>query len=221
MVESNRNDGSDVTGLLRDAILAGLYLPSQRLVESDLASLYNANRANVRIALAVLEQEGLVERQANRGASVRSVTESEALEIIDARMALEVRVAYLAAERAIASDHLLLRDIVSLMRVKHDADDYLGVSDLNAVLHGELQRVAANQTINRLLQSLKSRTVRLQFRAILIPGRAKKSMQEHEAIVDAVIAGDCEAAERQMRQHIQSVADNLKEAMRVHRMGLL
>src|SRR6266568_5961071 len=74
---------------LREAIMKEEFLPNERLIEMDLAQTLGAGRAAVRTALARLEQEGLVERERYRGARVRLVSETEAIEILEARAALE------------------------------------------------------------------------------------------------------------------------------------
>jgi DNA-binding GntR family transcriptional regulator len=220
MSDSRRRIKASVAQQIRDAILAGDFLPNERLVEADLAERYHANRANVRIALAVLEQEGLVDREANRGARVRLVSGEEALEIAEARMALEARVAYRAAQNATEKDCSILKRILTDMRELHHAGDLVAFSDLNGALHQEVQRIAANQTIIRLLSDLKSRTVRLQFRAILLPGRADKSLAEHDAVVEAVMKRDPDAAERAMRAHMEGVVAALKQAIAAYKRGL-
>ncbi len=53
---------------LYQAILRGDFQPNERLIEMDLAQLYNVGRAAIRTTLARLEQDGLVEREPNRGA---------------------------------------------------------------------------------------------------------------------------------------------------------
>ena len=74
---------------LRDAIVDGEFAPNQRLVEADLSERFGASRGNVRSALLELTAEGLVERVQNRGARVRAVSLTEAIEITEVRMVLE------------------------------------------------------------------------------------------------------------------------------------
>src|SRR5260370_24181849 len=76
------DQGADPTQRLREAIIAGRFFPNERLVEEDLVRRFGGTRASVRLALAVLEQQGLVVRQRNRGARLRLVTEAAAIEII-------------------------------------------------------------------------------------------------------------------------------------------
>ena len=62
---------------MREWITGGRFMPNERLIETDLAEALGVNRANVRMALAMLEQEGLVVRERNRGARVRLVSDAE------------------------------------------------------------------------------------------------------------------------------------------------
>jgi DNA-binding GntR family transcriptional regulator len=208
-----QNDQGDVAVRLREFIATGRFVPNERLVEADLATALQANRANVRIALAMLDQEGLVIRERNRGARVRLVSDTEAMEIAVARRALEGVVARQAAARAGTADASNLRNIVTGMRRAYAASDFIQVSQLNGQLHAEIQRIAGNRTVARLLDTLKSQLVRQQYRAILLPGRAKASVQEHAAIVAAICAHDVAAAEAAMLRHMDGVMGALKQAI--------
>jgi len=82
---------------LRAAIMQEKFLPNERLIEIDLAQSLGAGRAAIRTALARLEQEGLVQRERYRGARVRLISEAEAIQILEARAALESLAARYAA----------------------------------------------------------------------------------------------------------------------------
>jgi DNA-binding GntR family transcriptional regulator len=120
---------------LREAIVTGRLQPNERLVESDLARSLGVSRTLIRAALVRLEHEGLVEHERHRGARVRLVSESEAVEILETRAVLEGLAARLAAERATPDDIEDLKGILADMQRLREADDLLGVSDLNAQLH--------------------------------------------------------------------------------------
>ena len=210
---------SDVTARLREAITRGQLMPNERLIEADLARSFAVNRANIRMALVMLDQEGLVVREPNRGARVRLVSDAEAIEIAETRLAIEVLVARRAAELAIPADHAALRRIeTEMVRVVKDAD-YPAFSVCNATLHREIQRIAGNETANRILQTLKSHLVRLQYRVILTPGRPATSLAEHRVLVDAICAGDADAAETAMRQHLLNFKQLLMQAIEDTRRG--
>jgi len=210
---------SDVTLRLREAITRGRLMPNERLIEADLAGQFRVNRAHIRTALAMLDQEGLVVRERNRGARVRAISDAEALEIAGTRLVIETMVARQAAERIDAAARKALRAVEADMRAAVAAEDYGRFSECNAALHREIQGIAGNATATRILDTLKSHLVRLQYRVILLPGRPQSSLAEHRALVDAICKGDGAAAEAAMRRHMESFARLLAQAIDAVRHG--
>jgi DNA-binding GntR family transcriptional regulator len=196
---------------LREAIASGELLPSERLVEEDLSRRLGIGRAAVRMALVRLEHDGLVERERNRGARVRRVTEAEAVEILEVRAALESLAARHAATRATREDARELRRLLREMRAHRERGDLMSVSETNARLHRRILEISGHATATRLSGMLISQIVRFQYRTVLLAGRPERSHQEHTAIVDAIAAGDADAAERAMRRHLGNVARALRE----------
>ena len=195
---------------LRDAIVSGELLPSERLVEEDLSRRLGIGRAAVRMALVRLEHDGLVEHERHRGARVRRVSEEEAVEILEVRAALESLAARRAAERATAQDVRDLRAILREMRGHRERGDLMAVSDANAALHRRILEISGHETARRLSGTLMSQIVRFQYRTVLLPGRSDRSLREHTAIVQAIAAADGDMAERAMRRHLSQVADALR-----------
>jgi DNA-binding GntR family transcriptional regulator len=197
---------------LRESIVSGRLQPNERLVESDLARSLGVSRTVVRMALARLEHEGLVEHERHRGARVRLVGAEEAFEILQVRAVLEGLAARQAAGRATPDDIDELRAILDQMRRLREADDLLAVSDGNGQLHRRLLEIGGHATANRLIATLRSQMVRFQYRTILLSGRGELSLKEHEAIIAAIAAGDPDAAELAMRTHLSHVADALRRS---------
>jgi DNA-binding GntR family transcriptional regulator len=197
---------------LRAAIVTGRLLPNQRLVEADLTRQLGVGRSAVRAALARLEHEGLVELEPHRGARVRRVPLAEAVEILQARAALEGLAVRQAAARATPPQVDELRAILAEMRRLLDAGDLIAASDANALLHNRLREIGGHAIANSLISELRSQLVRFEYRTILVAGRSERSLAEHTAIVDAVAAGDPDAAEAAMRTHLSHVGDALRES---------
>ena len=197
---------------LRAALLNEQFLPNERLVEMDLAQSLGAGRAAIRTALARLEQDGLIERERYRGARVRLISETEAIEILEARAVLEGLAVRRAALNATEDDIAALRGLLDELARHLEESDLLGYSEVNARLHQQLLRIANHTTAARLLDMLKSQNVRFQFRTILVPGRPHHSYQEHTAIVEAVAAHDPDRAETAMRSHLSHVVEALRAA---------
>lgn len=204
--------GEDGYLRLREAIVSGRLLPNQRLVEAELGDELGVGRSAIRTALARLDQEGLVEHERNRGARVRLVEEDEAVEILEARSALEGLAARHAALRRNEDDVVALSEILVEMQELLARGDLLGASDRNALLHRRIVTASGHATAARLISGLNSQLVRFQYRTIMLPGRRDRSYQEHEAIVAAIVGGDADAAEAAMRLHLSHVAEALRGA---------
>jgi DNA-binding GntR family transcriptional regulator len=106
-----------VTEALRAAIIAGEYAPKQRLVEIDLCERFGTSRFILRSALQELAAQGLVEFQRNRGARVREVSLTEAIEITEVRILLEGLLAARAAARVTRPDIVMLRKLTKDMHI--------------------------------------------------------------------------------------------------------
>ena len=200
---------------LRAAIVNGELLPGERLIEEELSARLGLGRAAVRMALVRLEHDGLVERERHRGARVRRVSEAEAIEILEARAALEGLAARHAALDADEAALARLREIVGEMRGLREAGDLIGLSNANARLHAAILEASGHETAKRLSRTLSSQIVRFQYRTVLLPGRPDRSLDEHTDIVEAIVARDPNAAEQAMQRHLLHVA----EALRMHRDG--
>lgn len=200
-----------VTEVLRSDILGGVFMPGERLIELQLSERYDSGRAAVREALVQLESEGLVDRQANRGAIVRRVSIAEAIEITEARSALESLITARAARKATEDDKVRLKEIIADMRDAVAGDDAAQYSDLNLQLHHKLRTMSGHDVANEMVENLRNRAVQNQYRLALMPGRQEVSLEQHAAIVDAVVAGDEDAAAAAMTVHLSSVIDVLSQ----------
>ena len=151
--------GFDAYRRLREAIIAGRFVPNERLVEANLSKAFGAGRTAVRAALVRLDQEGLVTREHNRGARVRLVSDDEALQIEEVRAALERLLARQAAAKATASDIRELRHVLVDMRKCFAKGDAIGYSELNPRFHQLIWMAARNPTAGRLVGPIHARVI--------------------------------------------------------------
>jgi DNA-binding GntR family transcriptional regulator len=196
---------------LRMAIYHGELTPGQRLVETELVGKYETSRGAVREALVLLSNEGLVERQRNRGAWVRPVSLKEAIEITEARAVLEGLCAAKAAAQATKRNHRELRAIGRKMTDAVKKGDIFTYSVTSQQVHTRVREISGQATAAGILDRLRYQSVRYQFSVSLLPGRPAQGLKEHLAIIDAVISGDPEVAEQTMRKHLHSVIGALNQ----------
>ncbi|HYI50229.1 MAG TPA: GntR family transcriptional regulator [Microbacterium sp.] len=200
-----------VTDVIRGAIVRGEYAPNQRLIEADLSDTFAASRATVRTALLELANEGLVERLPNKGSRVRAISLDEAIEILEVRIGVEglcaAKTAASVTDDQIAEFRRLRQDMIDAVA----EGDLVEYSRLNQLLDQRVRVLSRHTTASEVLGRLHAQSVRHQFKLSSRPQRAKVSVLEHAAIIDAVVARDPDAAERAVRDHLLSVIGALRE----------
>jgi DNA-binding GntR family transcriptional regulator len=199
-----------ITDDLRHDILSGVFPPGDRLVELQLTERYHCGRATVRAALVELTTEGLVEREANRGATVRRISVDEAIQITEARAALESLIAAHAARHASEIERAELAGIVAEMSDAVRTENTAAYAELNRQFHRRLREISGHSVAADLVANLRDRAAHHQYRLALMPGRAAQSLAQHEAIASAIGAHDETAASAAMDAHLRSVVEVLR-----------
>lgn len=191
-----------VLASLRDAIVAGIYSPGQRLVEEDLALELEVSRGPIREALHLLAIEGFVEIEPRRGAKVAIFTRKQADDLFVMRLTLEGLVARLAAERRTDDQLRTLLEVCEQGRSAANAQRTEDLPSLNTAFHEALADAADNTL---LAEQLSTMSTMIQWAyAKRIRERLGDSWNEHRAIVDAVAARDAVAAEAAAQRHVQN-----------------
>jgi DNA-binding GntR family transcriptional regulator len=189
-----------VAEALRRAIGAGRYQPGERLVEGRLAKDFGVSRIPVREALRVLAAEGVVDVQPRYGASVAVLSREAAREMIEVRAALEGLNARLAARHR---DAALLQAVTKVLQ-RGNAAAAAGRLDqltrFNAEFHDLLAKAGSNSVLGDLMRTLRERTQMLFPQ--LSAEQARRTWDEHAAILQAVIAGDADLAELLAERHV-------------------
>lgn len=186
---------------LVDLIVGGTLAPGQHLVEAELAKQLGVSRQPVREALHRLEVEGWVDLRPSQGAFVHVPTEDEVDQLLDVRALLEAEAARLATRSVTAEVVARLRDLLREgVRALAD-DDPRGVVLANNALHAEITALSGNAVLAELAGIVQWR-MRWYHRPVAL-ARGQEAWHEHEALVDAIEAGDPAKAAELMRQHVE------------------
>ena len=198
---------------IRDSIRHGRFVQGQRLVVADISKMFGVSVGPVREAIRRLTGEGVLEFTPHRGAVVRTFSERDIRELFQVREALESYVAKLAAENIDRADYARrLRECQDKLHETCDADaDTL--SDARQGFHDLLYEIAGNAMLEESARRLTFPVFRTQFNELTGSERAAQSLQEHDAVIDAILAGDSLRAERLMRSHLRNGAVAVCEAL--------
>ena len=195
---------------------AGERLPSER----ELAERLGVSRVTLREAIRALSDAGYVESRRGRyggtfvhdtlpappepGGKVDTVSLEDTLSL---RYVLETGAAEMAAARSLSpADRQHLTGTLA-EAAGADLDDY---RRKDSRLHLAIAEVTASGSLTTAMADARSRVNQLLDRIPLLPPNLGHSNTQHEAIVDAILAGDAPAARRAMAEHIEGTASLLR-----------
>jgi DNA-binding GntR family transcriptional regulator len=198
---------------LHQLILSG-ELPSGtplRLVE--LANRLDMSQMPVREGLRRLEALGIVEIIPHRGAWVRELSVEDLRDTHETRLALESLAVRAAADHFSAADEqtakLALAEVLQLSR----SEDSAGARQAHADFHFAIYRAGGSQWLARAIEPVWQNSERYRFGSRQTAVQLERNGREHQAILDACVARDADAAEEALRTHLAGAVQRITETM--------
>jgi DNA-binding GntR family transcriptional regulator len=192
---------SEVYHKVRDAIRKGTLSIGERVTEADLAARFGVSRTPVRDAIVRLEADGLLTNEPRRGLIITDLSHQQIVELYFMREVLEGAAARQAAQSA--SD-IELRTIAEIAESEAEhLGDFDALGEINVKFHQMIMLAAHNRYLLRSLSQL-SVTMSLLPSLLSRGTRAANASQEHQEIVNALLARNSEAAEAAARRHVRS-----------------
>lgn len=190
---------TDAYAMILQAIDTGLYKPGDRLVESELAERFGVSRTPIREALQRLETQSLLIRD-GRSLIVASLDHNQLAELYVVRAELEGLAARLAARHATEEEVRVLRAMVAEDRAL--LGDPAALSRANRRFHKQVHLASHNRYLVQQLDLVHRSMALLASTSLAAEGRGARALAEHQAIVDAIAAGEGEAAYAALKKHI-------------------
>lgn len=198
---------------IKEAILDGRFVPSQPILEEDLADALQVSRTPVREALAILQHEGLLAPRNGRGLYVRPLTRAEFVEMFAANEVVEpylVRRAALFATEEMISE---MRDVLDREEECAGSDDTAAFLRIGRDFHRLVGQACGNAPLTRFVMQNEERTdlYLLSTGKIIGPQRMRASNEEHREILDAIARRDPDEAARLAIVHSQLIRRRLSD----------
>lgn len=188
-----------VRRVLLDRLMSGELEPGSNINEGDLCEELGVSRTPLRQALLTLEFEGFVDSEQGKGFWVVPLTREAATELYSLVGALEA----LALEWSPRLEQNALDELeyVNRQRAKLDTDEVDRRIELDNRWHSLLIGGCPNGQLLKVLGLLKNRLYRYEHAIARGIKRAPQSTAEHEAIHQAVVAGELDRATALLEQH--------------------
>jgi DNA-binding GntR family transcriptional regulator len=198
---------------LSERILAGAFPPGDRLRESAIATELGVARNTVREAVRILELTGLVRYEVNRGAVVISPTPENVEALYTARERLETA----AVSRISHPDQLTaINKAFDALVEAADSHDARRIVDEDLAFHSAIVALLDSSRLEEFYADL---TQELRFYLMVLSVQDREFdnpdvlVAEHEAILSAIRSGDPDQAVKEVRAHIETNAQRLKEIL--------
>lgn len=198
----------EVRAEIERMIVQGDLAAGEKLNELALSNVMGVSRGTVREAIRSLADSGLVDLVANRGAFVHETTLAEVRNLYELRGAI-FAMACAAAARRVGSgeEKKLLAQLTANLEKMRDVlceEKFSKYYKLNIEFHNLLMQGAGNPRAKTIYDNLVKEMHLFRRRGLSIAANVARSLEEHEAILNAVAAGNAELARIAAEQHIVS-----------------
>jgi DNA-binding GntR family transcriptional regulator len=188
-------------------ILTGEIEAGARMSEAALADDLGVSRGPVREAMRGLIEAGLVQSIANRGVVVRKIGLDEAIDLYDLRGAIFGFACETLAHRHTTPQRAALEGALERMAQAIAAGDKELYYQLNLAFHAEILEFCGNRRARSTYEAVVKEMHLFRRRGLSRVGNLEASLAEHRTILDAIGAGDGEAAFRAGREHVRHGRD--------------
>ncbi len=194
---------------LKKAIMTGVLLPDERLMEIPIANQLGVSRTPVREAIQRLEKELLVISSPRCGAKVAGITYKAVKDALDVRIGVESMVVRFAVANITEEQLQELKSINTEIRETIEEGNVVKISDLDNLLHRKIVEATGNNVLKDIMGMLEEHVLRYRFEYIKSIKDSCHIAEEHDMIIDALEKKDVEAASKYMVDHISRQKDEI------------
>lgn len=203
-----------IAATVGDRIVSGAIAPGARIVEQDIASVFETSRGPVREALRILEREGLVRIHPRRGARATQLSPQDVHDLFEIRAYLYQAVARRLAERRPPEAIRLLDDGVrDLRRLAEQQDSADAYSQLSFRLSLGCVRLAGNPRLADMITSLALQTYRYTRLGLDSRARRRASAAMWQGSLAAIRDGDVAAAMLMAERRILAAREEVQRLL--------
>lgn len=193
--------------VLRELVLTGEIAAGERVNEVGLAQRLGISRGPLREAIRHLASEGLLVLTPNRGAHVLVADNDGVRALFELRSALECAAARLAAERRTDADLTAMREASAASRKAFATGEFPYRLDL--AFHQALLDAARSPLVAEQVRLAQQRVILLRATKEVTFSHERASLDDHDALIDAVTAHDGDRAAQVMATHLDRVREQL------------
>lgn len=197
-----------IYALVRRAIVTGQLGPGAVVNEIEIAERLGLSRTPVRDAVRKVADEGLVDVLAQSGTFVADIIPAQVEEAYVVRIALECQSVSRAAPLMSEFHRQNLEDIIALHSAALDRGRYSEAIARDDDFHRYIAQISGLTMLWRVVDTCKAQMDRCRILTVPNPGHGRETIEQHRAIVDALVTRRSQSAIKAMREHLQTSHQN-------------
>lgn len=188
--------------VILDAICTGTLKPGERLTQNDVAQRLNVSRQPIHNVLLTLKAQGFLREAGRRGLAVAPLDPKLFEAIYQFRSALEPLAVRLAIPRLRPESIARGRDLIAQGHAATTSNDSRALVQADMEFHSFIYEVSGNSLILQTMRLNWQHLRRAMGEVLRLPKLSRRVWQEHEAILEAMIAGDADTAAGLIHDHV-------------------
>lgn len=189
---------------LKDAIIKNKLKANQRIIDKEIAGLFNVSTTPVREAVLRLSAEGFVTIDSHREAVVKAISYDELKDIFQVMSILDSSAAVMVLDHLSREDIKDLEDLVKEMERNYNKNSLEKYLALNNAMHLMLWERLSNKILRSTLQKINNQMLRYNNARVIVFHKKEvleKSMNDHREILNAIKAKDKNKLKNLMLKH--------------------
>ena len=183
---------------LKEAIIRGELSPGQRIYIEEWQERLGVSRTPIREAIRKLEAQQLIEKETNGWLYVKKISEEDIRNLYSVRLALEELAIVEAIERASSNE----------------IENLLDIPKLGKNFHAMIYKFSRNPINQEMIKTIQTQIDRYRYLSTAVEkNRSQQAIEEHKAILRAILARDVENAKKLMRLHILNSRDTVIQSL--------
>jgi GntR family transcriptional repressor for pyruvate dehydrogenase complex len=196
--------------------------------ENELTRKLEVSRSSIREAVRILEATGYVSVKHGKGIFIADsiqheleafrewlrTNEESILDHFEVRLIIDPKAAAHSAERADENDIARMEAVCDDFKLKVNSNRTSSLIKCDEQFHALLAKSTKSRTLYFIMKTMTKSLPEGWISSLHVPGRAEKTIEEHQMILDAIKTGDVEGAEKAMQQHLNNAIADIRTSMK-------
>ena len=195
---------------LENDIITGAYKIGEVFTEMSFSEKLGVSRTPIREAIRRLEQERLVD-VTTKGIVIKGISKKDISDMYEIRLRIEGLASRWAANTISEDGKKQLREIVELQEFYTSKKDVDNIKNMDSKFHEIVYKNCGSTVLADMLHQLHKKLTKYRKASVSNSERALQSAGEHREILEAILSGNGDLAEKLTVDHVRNAGENIEK----------